>query len=116
MSNWACKVTESPPSFLLLTPVASPWIDLLCRAYQVKAKAKYPLMQECLRELCYVEALAQCELRAVHLPGVTNRLPDWLSRWPFNPEAGRRFLQATRGNPMTRVPVAEAQFRFSHEW
>lgn len=37
--------------------------------------------QACLREVCWFAARYQFEVRGKHLPGVSNRLPDLLSRW-----------------------------------
>jgi hypothetical protein len=38
-------------------------------------------MQNCLRELCFVEATHEFEVRAKHIAGEENRLADYLSRW-----------------------------------
>ena len=46
-----------------------------------------------LRELWLTCSLYQIELRAVHLPGCDNRLPDFLSRWDLNEKYKFKFLQ-----------------------
>jgi hypothetical protein len=38
-------------------------------------------MQNSLRELCFVEATHEFEVRAKHIAGEVNRLADYLSRW-----------------------------------
>ena len=38
----------------------------------------------CLRELWLACSLNDIEIRAEHVPGLQNRLPDWLSRWHLN--------------------------------
>ena len=42
-------------------------------------RVKDAFMESALRELAYVTALGQCEIRAFHIAGVINRLPDMLS-------------------------------------
>ena len=37
--------------------------------------------QSCLRELAFLNAVYECEVRAVHLDTKSNRLADHLSRW-----------------------------------
>ena len=39
----------------------------------------------CLRELWYWCAKYEILLHACHLPGVENRISDWLSRWHLDP-------------------------------
>ena len=38
-------------------------------------------LQQVLREIAYIAAQHQFVIKAKHIPGVTNRIPDWLSRW-----------------------------------
>jgi hypothetical protein len=42
---------------------------------------KDSLMQNCLRDLCFVEATHEFEVRAKLIAGEENRLADYLSRW-----------------------------------
>ena len=79
-------------------------------------KTRDPFMQCCLRELCYVTAKAQCVIRAVHLPGVKNRLPDLLSRWSISPQARDEFHTLTAHRNMREMCVHQGLFQFSHEW
>jgi hypothetical protein len=44
-------------------------------------RAKDKFLQDCLRELAYISAIGEFEIRAVHIPGVQNRIPDLLSRF-----------------------------------
>ena len=60
-------------------------------------KSRDSFMQQCLTELCYVTAKAQCVLRAVHLPGDQNRLPDLLSRWQISKLAREQFRELNAG-------------------
>ena len=79
-------------------------------------KSRDRFMQQCLRELCYVTAKAQCVLRAVHLPGVQNRLPDLLSQWQISRQAREQFRELTAGRNMTQVRAQECFLGFSHDW
>ena len=49
----------------------------------------------CLRELWFHCCTVQAELRAVHLPGVENRLPDYLSRAHLHDKYFNNFLYET---------------------
>ena len=42
-------------------------------------------LQSCLREICFYAALYEFQIKANFLQGVSNRLPDWLSRWHMKP-------------------------------
>ena len=44
-------------------------------------RTKIAFMATCIREIWLVVATYGFQLRAVHLPGEENRVPDWLSRW-----------------------------------
>ena len=73
------------------------------------------LMQSCLREILYVAAVHEFEVRGVHIPGITNRLPDLLSRWDV---VGNRvrFAELTKGEKVDFVSVSDKLFRFTHTW
>jgi hypothetical protein len=43
--------------------------------------SKDAFMQNCLRELCYIAAVFQFDIRAKHILDEENRLVDFLSRW-----------------------------------
>ncbi len=43
-------------------------------------------MQACLRELVPIAAKHQFEIKATHIAGVKDRIPDELSRWSLGPE------------------------------
>ena len=44
-------------------------------------RTKDTFMASCIRELWLEVSKYGFQLRAVHLPGEENRVPDWLSRW-----------------------------------
>ena len=74
-------------------------------------------MQQCLREVCFLAAVGEFEVRAVHLPGVDNCIPDLLSRWDNSGYYRREFVWATRfqSDLQGRV-LTEDMFDFIHNW
>ena len=53
---------------------------------------KDTFMQNFLRELCYIEAIYQFEIKAKHIVGEENRLEDYLSRWHIHSRYQNRFV------------------------
>ena len=49
-------------------------------------KTRDALLGKLLRNIWLVSSTHEFELRAVHLPGIENRVADLLSRWHLNPE------------------------------
>ena len=45
------------------------------------SKTKDQFLGSCLREIWLEVSKCGFEMRSVHLPGVENRVADWLSRW-----------------------------------
>lgn len=74
-------------------------------------------MLSLLRELSYHAAVLEFQLRAVHIPGQINRVPDCLSRWHFDSEGqSRKFQELTSDCVMTEVKVVESLFYCSADW
>ncbi|CAG2202644.1 unnamed protein product [Mytilus edulis] len=55
-------------------------------------RSRNQFLQSCLREICFVAAINEFELRAVHIAGVDNRLADMLSRWHLHNEFSVKLL------------------------
>ena len=55
-------------------------------------RSREPELQNALRELALIAAKHQFVTKARHIPGVQNRVPDWLSRWG-SMEARKAFRQ-----------------------
>ena len=79
-------------------------------------KCKDSFMQCCLRELVFLSSLNSIQLFAIHIPGVENRLPDYLSRWDAAPGFRHKFFKATEGLGFTEIPCYPSIFEFSHSW
>ena len=57
-------------------------------------RAHCTILQSCLRELSYLNAIYKCEVRAIHLD---NRLADHLSRWHMSECHKQQFHALNRG-------------------
>ncbi len=76
-------------------------------------KSKDYFMQACLRELAFVCATHKVEIKGIHIPGVSNRVPDILSRWNLDPRYQNEFNQLVVSE---RTFVFEGFFKFTHDW
>ncbi|CAC5393054.1 unnamed protein product [Mytilus coruscus] len=76
-------------------------------------KSRDTFLQCCLRELCYIAAIYGFEIRAVHLAGTENRLPDYLSRWHTSDKFAALFYNAVSGS-LQEFSAEEHLFKFSH--
>ena len=54
-------------------------------------RCRNPFLNSCLREICYLSASFEFEVRAVHLPGGENSEGDTLSHWHDNTSEGTTF-------------------------
>ena len=79
-------------------------------------KTQDKFLQACLREICLLAAKYEFEVRAVHLPGVDNRLPDLLSRWSLSHRYRDEFFQLTSHLAMKECVISDELFEFSHTW
>ena len=73
-------------------------------------------LNSCLCELCYLAAIHEFEIRAVHVPGVSNCYADILSRWASNNLAGRtEFLAHVQHVNLQAVLVPDDMFQFDND-
>lgn len=73
-------------------------------------------LQSCLRELCFVAVTAEFEVRAVHIPGRQNVLPDLLSRWHLASKFPQQCMQLICDVGLDIVRVEESLFFFTCDW
>ena len=80
-------------------------------------KTKDAFMGSCIRELWLEVSKYGFQLRAVHLPGEENRVPDWLSRWDCGQSYRELFFGFISGEPdkYTEISVNPDLFKFSGE-
>ena len=80
-------------------------------------RCRNSFLNSCLRELCYLAAIHEFEIRAVHVPGVSNCYADILSRWDSNTLAGRtEFLAHAQHVNLQAVPVPDDMFQFDNDF
>ena len=70
----------------------------------------------CLRGSCFVSAMSQCELKAVHLSSSQNRLADCLSRWALDKRCQQEFFDLTCGVELEEYSIADSDFEFVNNW
>ncbi|VDI43591.1 Hypothetical predicted protein [Mytilus galloprovincialis] len=79
-------------------------------------RSRNQFLQSCLREICFVAAINEFELRAVHIAGVDNRLADMLSRWHLHSNYAKTFFEETKYIHLEEFEVTNELFQFIHEW
>lgn len=81
-------------------------------------KTPNSFMQNCLREICYIAALTEFEVRAVHISGYDNRISDYLSRYHIDVKNKHSFFETAEklGVSLGEEDVADDTFKFSHDW
>lgn len=80
-------------------------------------KSRCPFMQKCLREICFLAAVNEFQVKAQHLEGVSNRLADSLSRWHLGESFQESFREMTRNVfNLEEISIEDETFRFSHNW
>ena len=77
--------------------------------------SREPELQNALREIALIAATNQFVLKARFIPGVTNRVPDWLSRW-HQVGACRDFRTFTGDSSLRRVRVWQPLLELDNEW
>ena len=78
-------------------------------------RTKDAFMGSCIRELWLEVSKYSFQLRAVHLPGEENRVPDWLSRWECGQKYRDLFNNFIAGEPekYNEIFIHSDLFKFS---
>ena len=78
-------------------------------------RTKDPFMGSCIREIWLAVSTYGFQLRAIHLPGEENRVPDWLSRWDCGQEYRDLFHGFISGESekYTEIFINDEMFGFS---
>ena len=72
-------------------------------------------LQNSLREIALLAAQNQFVIKAKHIPGVSNRIPDWLSRW-HEPEARKQFRTMAKDSSLKQRKVSHTLLQFNNSW
>lgn len=75
-------------------------------------RSRVPGMQLCLREIWFLTARHDIDIRAKHIPGLENSIADHLSRWHLSPSHQQRFAELTAGFPTTYIFCPTQLFAF----
>ena len=81
-----------------------------------KGFARNEFAQKCLREIVWVSAQNNVWIKVVYLPGISNRWPDYLSRWTMDKQYVKKFLEETNGLRKKEEKITDQLFKFTHEW
>ena len=73
------------------------------------------LLQDILREFTFVCATGQMEVVARHVMGISNEVPDILSRYHLHAKYRKKFTQYMEPD-WVYYPCSESLLRFSHDW
>jgi len=77
-------------------------------------KVKDQLLAACLRDIWYIAATYDFEIRAVYLTSGDNRVADLLSRWHLGPKFREDFEQLLVTQALTEVSVPSSYFELTH--
>ena len=79
-------------------------------------RARCSLLQEGLREVCLLCAVAQCQIRCVHISGESNRIAECLYRWDQSPSFQSLFWDLTNEDSVQQCDVDFDVFNFLNNW
>jgi hypothetical protein len=76
-------------------------------------KTKDPLMLGLLRELAFLNISVNCQVRAVHVAGISNRRADQLSRYHKDNKID---LAQVVGSDWEKINIPESFFKIENNW
>ena len=79
-------------------------------------KSRSEDFQNGLREVCFLSALHECEIRTSYLTSRENRLADSLSRWHLGTKYQEDFKSITGLFDTYECSVADDLFQFVNNW
>ena len=80
-------------------------------------RARNKVFQKIHRELAFLQAIHDFQLKVEFLPGIENRAADLLSRWHLCPSYGERFFETySLQFHLQEVYVWPGLFTFSNHW
>ena len=79
-------------------------------------KSQHGILQSCLREVAFLVAVNEFQIRAVHLSSGSNRIADTLSRWEIDQCHRDQFFELTKGCVLEEYVVSAGMFDFENSW
>ena len=79
-------------------------------------RSKDEILQDCLREIAFLAAIHEFQIRMVHLDSMSNRISDCLSRWDLDYSYRDNFFAATQNYDLVECHVPDSFFDFVHSW
>ena len=79
-------------------------------------KSHNEILQGCLREVAFLAAIFEFQIRAVHLSTDCNRLADSLSRYDISQKHRDQFFELTKGFVLEECVVSHCMFNFENSW
>ena len=72
-------------------------------------------LQDVLREIALMAAQHQFVIKARHITGISNRVPDWLSRWGEQ-EARKQFREFAKDKSLRQYRVSQGMLQLDNKW
>ena len=72
-------------------------------------------LQQALRHILMTAARHQFMIKAKHIRGIDNRIPDWLSRWHMQ-DARRKFRSYAREKSLKRTKIDHTLVNLPNIW
>ena len=77
--------------------------------------ARLESLQDTLREIAMLAAHHQFIIKAKHISGISNRIPDWPSRWE-EPASKRLFNEFARDRGLSKCKLPKDCIQFNNKW
>ena len=78
-------------------------------------RTKDLFLQVAMREVMYLLAVNQCEMRLKYLTSASNTVSDWLSTW-WNPQCRMAFKKFARDKSLCKTSVNLTWLKFVNNW
>ena len=77
--------------------------------------ARNPQLQQALREITMMAAHHQFIIKAKHISGISNRIPDWLSRW-HEVDSRKKFNAYAKNKSLKRCKLPIDYLQLQYNW
>ena len=79
-------------------------------------KSRCTILQDCLREIAFLAAIHEFQVRMVHLNSESNRISDHLSRWDLDIAHKQKFFDLVKAERVIESIVSQDLFNLTHTW